>query len=286
MEKAPQVLVIGDACTDIRIAVDTRRKNPEFPEVPLLKAVSAPSTSKGMAWLVANSLIKLGIKIVLETPPAHNEIKTRYIDNITGKQVCRIDTESPFKNTTGKLSKGQRENLLSGIYSYAFDAIVISDYCKGFISEEDIYLIVNACNRYKVPVFVDTKKKDLSCCSGAIIKINQHEYTSLSDIPSLNTELIVTLGEQGVMHPAYGLKPCFVPKDKYLSDYSIDPCGAGDFFLSGLVYGYLTQKDLNAAINYGIVNAGLRVYGFNWTQSNPKILEEFVKEYNETTRQG
>ena len=99
-----------------------------------------------------------------------------------------------------------------------FDAVVVSDYNKGFVSYELIEQLVAT----KLPVFVDTKKTDLARLQGAWVKINSLEY---SLIKSECTGLIVTRGEAGADLVHHNLS--FPAPKVEVSDV----CGAGDTFL-------------------------------------------------------
>ena len=58
--------------------------------------------------------------------------------------------------------------------------------------------------------------------------------------PPKESEFVVTLGDKGAMHnnTFFRTKPIEV----------FDVCGAGDVFLSALVYGYLSTKSMHNAI--------------------------------------
>ena len=89
------------------------------------------------------------------------------------------------------------------------------------------------------PIFVDTKKEDLTMLSGCIIKINEKEFANIKRTPK-DSEFVVTLGEGGAL---YNNKVYDTNKTEVF-----DVCGAGDVFLSSLVYGYLTTQNMEDAI--------------------------------------
>jgi sugar/nucleoside kinase (ribokinase family) len=122
------------------------------------------------------------------------------------------------------------------------DAIIISDYCKGFLEESDIQHICENNDN----VFVDTKKKLGNWIKDAdYIKINELEYKKNHEVLSGNgfeEKLIVTLGSKGCRY-----------KDKVFSVEEVpvkDVSGAGDTFLAGLVRGYLDTQDIESAIDF------------------------------------
>ncbi|CAB4134413.1 rfaE_dom_I, bifunctional protein RfaE, domain I [uncultured Caudovirales phage] len=277
MEKVRPVLVIGDSCTDITYQVDNSRKNPEYPEVPLLKVVGDPVVSMGMAHKVARGLQQLKLEVLAEMPPPILETKARYVDR-TGHPIVRIDSVRPFRTELGKLSREKLNTTCNNITADNISAVVISDYNKGFISTEDIISIIDICVRCNVPVFLDTKKPNLRDFSGAIIKINSKEYTAATDLPNISANMVVTLGEQGAMHPdpKVGLLPSYKPEHVYDNP---NPCGAGDLYLVGLVYGFLKTNDIRESMKYASVLAGMHVYG-EWGV-NPNYLEQEKKRYDE-----
>jgi D-beta-D-heptose 7-phosphate kinase/D-beta-D-heptose 1-phosphate adenosyltransferase len=125
---------------------------------------------------------------------------------------------------------------------------VISDYNKGTVPTS---LIEWVRKEYKGPVFIDTKKTDLAKFNGCYVKINQLEKNMAKTLPD-DEWLIVTKGEKGAEYLGHTLAPD-------LTDDVIDVCGAGDTFLSALVYRYLDTKDIRKAIMFANKAAGITV---------------------------
>jgi sugar/nucleoside kinase (ribokinase family) len=124
-----------------------------------------------------------------------------------------------------------------------FDAIVISDYCKGFLHEADIQYI---CENYD-NVFIDTKKQLGSWVKDVdFIKINELEhkknFETLPNYPELEDKLIVTQGSKGCIYKG----ELFPVETVSVKDVS----GAGDTFLSALVVNYLKTNDMKKAIKF------------------------------------
>jgi D-beta-D-heptose 7-phosphate kinase/D-beta-D-heptose 1-phosphate adenosyltransferase len=159
-QKSLNVLLIGDSCIDEYKIGTVDRLSPEAP-VPVIKIVDT-MTVPGMAANVDNNLKQLGIDADFITNDSIIK-KTRYIDKRSGQHLLRVDDESDVVPWSGRIH-------LSPIESY--DAIVISDYNKGFLTYEHIENIIRTVN---CPVFIDTKKQDLSRFSApnAYIKINE-----------------------------------------------------------------------------------------------------------------
>ena len=135
------ILVIGDSCIDIFIYGDIDRVCPEAP-VPVFKPTSQ-TENPGMAKNVVANLEALGVKVDIITNL--NDIKKiRYVDNRSNQLVLRVDEH----DYCDRVDRDKLNHL------YEYDAIVISDYCKGILTESDVEYI---CNNYK-NVFVDIKK--------------------------------------------------------------------------------------------------------------------------------
>jgi bifunctional ADP-heptose synthase (sugar kinase/adenylyltransferase) len=228
------ILVIGDTCIDKFVYGTTVRLAPEAP-VPVFNP-SWEEMNDGMAGNVVANLQALGIKTVFI---CNNEdvIKTRYVDDRSGQILLRVDENDKVK----RISKLYLEDIKNNLYQgYKIDAIIISDYDKGFLDEEDIrWICENNTN-----IFIDTKKiLDDWCVNASFIKINHVEYERTEyNLKHLNIEdkLVVTLSNKGCQYK----RKLFPVKKVKVKDVS----GAGDTFLSGLVAEYVLTKDIEKAI--------------------------------------
>lgn len=226
------VLLIGDSCVDRYNIGTVERISPEAP-VPVLKIIKTYDTP-GMAANVLRNFKALGIE-----PDYVSNIeqitKTRFIDERSGQHLLRVDDEKQLTSWSG--------NTPFPLDHY--NAIVISDYNKGFLTYEHIERIIR---NFKGPVFVDTKKTYLKRFQGAYVKINSLENSLATSVPD---ELIVTLGKHGARY-----------KDQIYPAPTIevlDVCGAGDTFLSALTYQYLLTKDIEKAIVFANIAASITV---------------------------
>ena len=242
-QKQFKILLIGDSCIDEYVYGICERLNPEAP-VPILK-FNRKETTKGMAWNVRANLMSFGLSVYILTNK-EEIIKTRYIDEKSNQQILRVDDESicelipynqPFhkRSTTDPLSDDW------------YDALVISDYDKGFLTIEKIFELVEW---FEGPVFIDSKKTKLPKKS-CYVKINEDEYKKL-DNPSKN--FIVTKGGKGVEY-----KGKLYPAEKV---NVFDVVGAGDTFLSALVYFYLLCGTIEKAIPYANKASAIAVQNF------------------------
>ena len=231
-QKQLKVLLIGDSCTDEYVYGFCERLNPEAP-VPILK-FNRKETKKGMAWNVRENIESFGIEVYMITNQ-ETITKTRYIDEKYNQQILRVDNEPSLKPMSYDLPDEH------------FDALVISDYDKGFLSNEKVFELVEW---FDGPVFIDSKKTNLpkeSC----FVKINDLEFSKL-DNPSDN--LIITRGSKGAEYQGK-----LYPGEKV---DIFDAVGAGDTFLSALVYFYLKCGKIEEAIPYANKAAAIAVSNF------------------------
>jgi bifunctional ADP-heptose synthase (sugar kinase/adenylyltransferase) len=216
-----KVLLIGDSCEDRYFYGDVKRLNPEAP-VPILE-YRRGVTSKGMVWNVRENLRTFGVEVYTSTHP-EEIIKTRYIDEKSNQQIMRYDEEPEIQPLSFDFPT-EWNNL--------YDALVISDYDKGFLTTEKIFEL---SSRFVGPVFIDSKKRLLP--EDAYIKVNELEYERMSH--SNYENLIVTRGGKGAEYQGK-----LYPAEKVSV---FDVVGAGDTFLAALTYGYLKYGRIDKAI--------------------------------------
>jgi D-beta-D-heptose 7-phosphate kinase/D-beta-D-heptose 1-phosphate adenosyltransferase len=230
--KLLNVLVIGDSCLDLYHYGTCERISPEAP-VPILK-LSHTERKEGMALNVKRNLESFSIKVDILTNK-QTITKERYIDIKSKNHLLRFDTGET--NKLSPLTIPEAQQIDYDIY----DAIVIVDYNKGFIDHSFAMFISKKCKDYNIPFFIDSKKNDLSFFDHSIIKINALEASKVSSFP-LNHELIITKGDQGAYYNniLYKIEPVEVH----------DVCGAGDTFFAALVYKYILDKKLDAAVKF------------------------------------
>lgn len=229
------VLLIGDSCIDEYKIGTIDRLSPEAP-VPVIKIVESISVP-GMAANVKKNFENLGIDVDFVT---NNEeiVKCRYIDKRSGQHMLRVDTEPEICQWSRRLP----------LPLHTYDVVIISDYDKGFLTYESIRYLVEMS---RCPVFIDTKKKDLAFFgedSRVYIKINDLESKLATSKP---TNLIVTKGGDG----AYYNGAVFPTKSVEV----MDVCGCGDTFLAALTAQYLFTKDIEKAIIFANIAAGITV---------------------------
>lgn len=226
-----KILVIGDSCTDVFVYGQIDRLCPEAP-VPIFQPVSQKENG-GMANNVKNNLIALGADVHIISND-NGMKKVRYVDTNSNQMIMRLDEN----DVCGRIGN------LRDISFSDYDAIVISDYDKGFLHVDDIQYI---CEKYE-DVFIDTKKEiDDWIMNVKFIKINSIEYNNNVKYIKKNSnwlkdKLIVTRGKYGCEFNGN----MFDVEDVPIKDVS----GAGDTFLSALVVEYIKSQDIIKSIRF------------------------------------
>lgn len=222
------VLVIGESCKDIFVYCDALRLAPDVP-IPVLN-VRNEIQNPGMAMNVKRNLDVLNLETeILTNENWENVTKTRFVHEDTNYPFLRVDTS----HVIPPLLKAEN---LSG-----YEAIIISDYDKGFLSRE---VISEICQNHDL-VFLDTKKVLGRWAQEAkFIKINNYEYTrSLPNLyPEIESKIIRTRGSKGADYQKvnYPVEPTEIR----------DSSGAGDAFMAAFVYNFLSSKNAEASVEF------------------------------------
>lgn len=244
-----KLLLLGDSCTDVYQYGYVDRVSPEAP-VPVFVPTRQLS-KKGMAANVGENLNNLLVDY--DCYLGGGSVKTRFIDERSHQQLMRVDEDS----CQSKFKLDELNHLDS------YDGIVISDYNKGFLDKETLCELVN---RVPCPVFLDTKKKDLSGLESCFIKINEHEYNQL-DCDTSN--IIVTRGQSPIVYNGkeYPIKNTTV----------FDVTGAGDTFLASLAFKYIETQNMNEAIPFAIAAASVTVQHFGVYAPTLKEIHDEIR---------
>jgi D-beta-D-heptose 7-phosphate kinase/D-beta-D-heptose 1-phosphate adenosyltransferase len=227
-----KVLVIGDSCQDIFIYGKCERLCPDAP-VPVFIPVKTKKMG-GMALNVYENLKSLGVEVDFITN-SKKVTKTRYVDERTNQMIMRVDSEKTLVKRVSDLDKINFNN---------YDAVVISDYNKGFLQNEDIDYI---CKEHTL-VIIDTKKIiDDNFKNCKFLKINEFEYKNnlqYSNFIEENFEdkLIVTIGSKGAK---FGKKIFPVEKVEIK-----DMVGAGDTFIASFTYKFVMTNNVSESIRF------------------------------------
>ena len=237
-----KILVIGDSCTDTFVYGSCVRLCPEAP-IPVFEP-SRTVTNDGMAGNVVRNLKSLGVKHVDIITNKEQITKTRYVEEKSNQMLLRVDGNDRVSNSFDS-SKVDYES---------YDAVVVADYDKGFLTYSDIQSIAK---KSKLS-FIDTKKvvdhnyfEDYT-----FVKMNEVEWENCVDKGAVYSDwkdsLIVTMSERG----------CMYNEKRYPVDNSIevrDLSGAGDTWMASFVMKYVETKDIDESIKFANDNATIVV---------------------------
>ena len=234
-----KILVIGDSCIDAYVYGRCDRLCPAAP-VPVFVPMYRKE-NRGMAGNVYENVLSLGLECDFICNDAAKVVKTRFVEDKTNHMIMRLDKGD--KNVE-RIFKHVEDTQKWAAHLKEYDAVIISDYNKGFVSEDDIEFISSNHDM----VFLDTKKLLGAYARNCkFIKINEYEYEkSRHLLPTLGhwvqESLIVTLGSEGCKY-----KEDVYPVDKVEVK---DLTGAGDSFLAGLVSKYIETQSIGESIRY------------------------------------
>lgn len=293
-----KVLVIGDIILDKYVYVTTERQCPEA-DKPVWDTEKVEFRLGGAAN-AANNLDSLGDDVtvhlagmadlymyeqICDTTNIQPEnlmisdgrqiTKTRIVQN-NGKSlrealVARIDD----RKMLGRVDEKRFENYALNINRDDYDAIVISDYRMGTISDKTARYL---CQNSPCRVYVDSKRKDLSVFRGAYaLKLNEQEHSlqvSNKDyvVESLCNFIIVTRGAAGARVSYYEPVRGKLERPTYIThaiDFPtenvdvVDVTGCGDTFTAAIAY-YMTTKldDIYTATKFANICASKVVQKF------------------------
>jgi len=240
-----KVLVIGEKCFDIFVYGDVNRLSPEAP-IPVLIPKNVV-TGEGMGKNVVNNLIALSKDDDYEIGFIHQEkaiAKTRFVEEKSNYPFLRVDEG---EDDIDRIEF--TDEIIEEISS--MDAVIVSDYDKGFLKHEDLLRI----SEYAKFCVLDTKKKlsEDIIRTYDFVKLNESEFkNNYTENEELLEKIIVTLGQKGARHKNTAYPP-YSPKE------TVDVSGAGDTFIAAFTKKYLEVKDAGIAITFANKMAGIVV---------------------------
>jgi D-beta-D-heptose 7-phosphate kinase/D-beta-D-heptose 1-phosphate adenosyltransferase len=290
---SPKILVIGDLMIDNYLWGSCNRISPEAP-VQVIDIKSQTSVLGG-AGNVLNNLKSLGaevsimsviggceisdeLKVLLEEinidlgflVTQKNRItskKTRIISS--QQQVVRYDVES--SDSISKLTESKLTELLETNIT-RFDLIIISDYDKGLLTNSFTQTVIRTATKNNIKVIVDPKGNDYSKYQGAFLLTPNRKEASLATGISIDNQSslkkalkklkelckleisLITLSDDGIafLDKKFHLRPT-VAKEVY------DVTGAGDTVIACLGYSLATKTNINIAVEFANLAAGVVV---------------------------
>jgi bifunctional ADP-heptose synthase (sugar kinase/adenylyltransferase) len=217
-----RIAVLGDAIHDVYLEGDVLRLSPEAPVPVLLNPVSRQCD--GGAANVAAHLRELGHDVTLYTLPGW-PIKTRYCTR-DGHHLLRVDVEHPPK-------PGEQDHLWDRFAAnlYGYDALVISDYHKGSVSQTA---------DYGDPLLPEISVADA--------KVRFHRFSRFTAVKGNANAGDMLWGQMRIT--TLGPDGCDVNGKRY-PGHAVpvaDVTGAGDTFTAWLTHGLLLGQDQDTII--------------------------------------
>lgn len=285
-----KILVVGDIFLDRYIYGVVERLNPEAP-VPILHAKKeknatggAGNSAKNAAFLGATTtcigvvgndesaeLLEQSAKdegytpVLVRNKNISTIVKKRYI--VGSQQLLRVDYEDIME-----LSSDVEDRLIEEIATRAaqVDAIIVSDYAKGTISEAVAHALMQAMKDNNIPMMVDVKPSRVSYFTGATYmspnKKEAHEYLGINEhenggkkapelaatvSSSFDTTVFLTLGNQGMFVQDKGGAGDYVPTIYINEDEVVDTSGCGDTAAAAILLSILSGSTLSEAAELG-----------------------------------
>jgi rfaE bifunctional protein kinase chain/domain len=198
-------------------------------------------------------------------------IKTRV--SVNRHQLIRLDKEDKFY-CTDAIAEDILQFLKTKITT--LDAVILSDYCKGVLSDHLVKNIIALCNKNKVITIVDSKNKDLSKYRGVtVVKPNKKEASLASGVNIINDNtleeacrriadtaacetVIITLSEDGIA--IFNNNTLIKKPTKALDVY--DVTGAGDTVIAALSFSLANKLSLSDACDFANSAAAIVVAKF------------------------
>lgn len=304
---------------DHYIIGDVNRVSPEAP-VPVL-SVEKEHYTLGAAANVALNVAQLGAKVSLwgvwgkdsagkkiqtlvrkagiATFPqstitnSHTIVKTRVVAR--NQQICRLDREA--EKTAYSLPLSENQDILDKAIKNA-DAVILSDYAKGVITETLIQLIQKVTEQTKTFLAIDPKpKSNLPYSRFDLITPNKEESFILAGLPISHSDpypveqickkinqrfkpktLIITLGKEGILISKKGKIIQQIPT--YAREV-FDVSGAGDTAIAALTLALSAQFPVEQAACFANTAAGVVVAKPGTATATPQEIIDYHKAHKE-----
>lgn len=315
--KHQKLLVMGDMMVDKYIIGNVERISPEAP-VPVLRQSEVKRKLGGAGNVVINAtslgagvravgrigedsegvffrdiLHQIGVDDSYIYSDGSTIVKTRVTaDN---QQLIRIDEDTitlPSEAIVRKIVS-ELDRILQDI-----TVVVISDYAKGFVTEELSQTIIKAAKERSIPVLVDPKGKSAAKYKGATaLTPNNKEFMDMTGLPAIPEEsevrsqalrlciendidyLIYTRSEKGIsiINRHDGEKKDFPAVVKEV----IDVTGAGDTVVATMALTMGAGFDMDECVRLANMAASIVISKFGTAQTT---LEELSAALTPTTK--
>jgi len=287
------IAVIGDVMLDKYIFGEVERISPEAP-VPITLVTGekfvpggAANTAANVATLGGRALL-FGLtgadeaKDVLVNESKKFGINVRGLRSIEGRrttqkirvlgqsqQLLRIDYEE-----LKALEVVEQNNLVQDLKAAtSLNAVLVSDYAKGLISENLMKHIFEHCHKNNILVFIDPKPDHQAWYRGAFMitpnrkeaeamvgyKLSSHENVLKAGKQlqaNLGAHILITLGDKGMCLFEKNQEALVIQTE---AREVYDVSGAGDTAVAALCLGYCSGMSLRESAVFANKAAGIKV---------------------------
>lgn len=314
-------LVVGDMMVDRYIMGSVSRISPEAP-VPVLQQHQNIRKLGGTGNVILNAtslgarvraigrvgldpegqffhqkLQEFGVDDRYVFSEGNTIVKTRV--SASNQQFIRIDEETiepASKEIVNRISN-EIESVLENV-----TVVILSDYAKGFITEELAQTIIKEAQKKNIPVLVDPKGKSAAKYRGATaLTPNVKEFMDLTNLTNIPNEqeiknsawdlcrknefeyLVFTRSEKGIS--------TITGKDGKKNDYPtvvkelVDVTGAGDTVVTTIALALASGFSLDESVKVANIAASIVISKFGASQTtieelNEKIDSQSKKDFN------
>ena len=313
----PRILVVGDLMIDHYLWGSCERISPEAP-VQVVD-IAKETTVLGGAGNVINNLVTLGAKVSVSSVIGDDDIGVELVGMLrslgvdtssivtqkgrktskksrviaSSQQILRYDKESKEQ-----ISKSIADDIVSSLQNvmHNYDAVILSDYGKGVLSDELCQGIIKLCSKNSVKVLVDPKGSDYSKYKGAYLltpnkkeamiatKIDIKDRDTLEEaLLKLKSECelgisMITLSEDGIA--TYGDEMKIFPT---LAKEVFDVTGAGDTVIASIAYALSAGANIEKAASFANLAAGVVVGKIGSATVSLDEIEEYEATLHKST---
>ena len=225
------IIIVGDVMIDINYLAEVKRFAPEA-DVPIYNILDVNyilGGSSNVAKNLKNLETNVEILSVIGDDIYGNKIRELFDSNqITHKLIIDKERKTTQKNrifvndklcvrydieSTNDISYDIEKEIINYIITKNnIDAIIISDYDKGIVTENLAQIIITYSNTKNIPTFVDPKLKNFMKYKGCFLfKPNQNEAETISGEKNIDkilqfiknkiecNNILLTRGKEGMV---------------------------------------------------------------------------------------
>lgn len=255
-------------------------------ETFLVGLIGTDAEAKNLSELLSDSKISPDYLIPLKT--RQTSVKTRIIAH--SQQVVRVDDEN-----IAPISVFEAESIFPRIEKLfaESDIVIVSDYAKGFLTENFLSRLITKCSSEKKKILVDPKGKDYSKYKSAtLLTPNRKEATEACGFEDFEDDVVeragktllekfstdsvlITEGEKGMTLFQNDGK---IYSFEALARNVYDVTGAGDTVIATLAVAIGAGLNFFEAARIANIAAGLVVEQIGTTAISLKMLEDALTE--------